>query len=601
MTIGQYSHAELPRLSTSRVLCRRDSLSSSKTRDSGYNSDLEALSPLDLPGFGQDRFCETNPPIPHVVINYLSSTIKRSINVEGSKQMHSASITSNPASLCTTICQRRPAFLSNLFESESMQACLPQPESDGNVTVHDQGIEKWVRENLPSRDRPKERVSSIASLSSTSSCEIYTSTDISDDEQEHSSIPMQLFRPRATAKIIHLILRKVEAKLCQAAYRHCTNRTTSVQRVAPGLVSQQSSHKASQSSEHKRKYHPEGSLPPDDDDDDDQPHKRRGISARIMSNCSEMGVKFACPFYKHAPDQYRNRRTCPGPGWPTVHRMKEHLYRSHAQPIFCPICYSTFKSDKEQLNHVRLQQCQRSAPQQMDGIDRETVWTLRKRTTAFRLEEDKWRDVYHVLFPDVVDGDIPSPFYDCDSPSESSRRFRRNLLRRVQAELFAEAEQMPGPVEQRLLQRVAQIIRNCEEDLLRVDTFAADVQIPERRGSIGSTLSMLSTTSSSGHATPAHTQPVHCPPPLFTHQLPTLGYRPNPDNFTVNQPTDVSCSPAEQCTQPPVVFTPVTWDDSTYDTFGLGIDWDDIFTPGLEALHTGTMEPFAGIPTPVYT
>jgi hypothetical protein len=38
----------LPKLSTSQEISRRDSLSSARTRDSGYNSDLElAFSPLD--------------------------------------------------------------------------------------------------------------------------------------------------------------------------------------------------------------------------------------------------------------------------------------------------------------------------------------------------------------------------------------------------------------------------------------------------------------------------------------------------------------------------------------------------------------------------
>ena len=32
--------------------------------------------------------------------------------------------------------------------------------------------------------------------------------------------------------------------------------------------------------------------------------------------------RFACPFYKRYPLKYRNSRTCAGPGWPEVHRVK---------------------------------------------------------------------------------------------------------------------------------------------------------------------------------------------------------------------------------------------------------------------------------------
>jgi hypothetical protein len=49
------AHGGLPKLSTSKELCRRDSLSSARTRDSGYNSDLDSLSPLEVFGLDQGR------------------------------------------------------------------------------------------------------------------------------------------------------------------------------------------------------------------------------------------------------------------------------------------------------------------------------------------------------------------------------------------------------------------------------------------------------------------------------------------------------------------------------------------------------------------
>lgn len=42
------SHTRLPKLSMSKHVQRRDSLSSSRTRDSGYNSDPDPLSPLEI-------------------------------------------------------------------------------------------------------------------------------------------------------------------------------------------------------------------------------------------------------------------------------------------------------------------------------------------------------------------------------------------------------------------------------------------------------------------------------------------------------------------------------------------------------------------------
>jgi hypothetical protein len=88
---------------------------------------------------------------------------------------------------------------------------------------------------------------------------------------------------------------------------------------------------------------------------------------------------------------------------------REHLYRSHAQPIFCPRCYAVFDTNGDFATHLRFNLCQICEPQPIGGIDRETEKNLRKRSPTLRLEEDKWRDTYHILFPDVSDADIPSP------------------------------------------------------------------------------------------------------------------------------------------------------------------------------------------------
>lgn len=275
---------------------------------------------------------------------------------------------------------------------------------------------------------------------------MYTNTDASEDDQEPDNAPMLNVGSLSTRKLVEFILRKVDLSLRQEAYKQCTNQSTSAHRNAANVAPRPSHDTPWQNAGTKRKSRTEGSPPPDEDEDGQ--HKRRRESAVTMSDESDTIARFACPFYKHDPDRYRNRRTCPGPGWPTVHRMKEHLYRSHAQPIFCPICYATFKSDKEQSYHVRLQQCQRSAPQHIDGIDRETVWTLRKRTTALRLEEDKWRDVYHVLFPEVLLPDIPSPCTLCHHHHRHAQR-RSGCVEKI-----ANQSQHPGSLRLRFPQRI---------------------------------------------------------------------------------------------------------------------------------------------------
>ncbi|CAO2648652.1 Nn.00g079190.m01.CDS01 [Neocucurbitaria sp. VM-36] len=411
---------------------------------------------------------------------------------------------------------------------------------------------------------------------------MYTNTDTSDDERgpEHGSLrPCQ---PRSTFKVIELIMRKIEIQLRDVAYRECTGNSTSNTRSGTSSVSQQGNRKPSQSSGQKRKTRLEGSPPPDDDDDYG-PNKRRRGSAATTADSSESGARFACPFYKHDPD-----------------RMKEHLYRSHAQPIFCPICYETFKSDKDQLNHVRLQQCQRSAPQQIEGIDRETIYTLRKRTTALRLEEDKWRDVYHVLFPHVPAADIPSPFYDCDSPSESSRRFRRELLRRVQEELFITAGQMPGPVEQQLLQQVAHIIRRCEDDLLNPPEPTVENAIPPDRRSSDTSAASTGSTGIDSHRNLIPTpRPAPFPAAGPSSSVPLVPFN------RLELETDRYQSPAADVRtrytpEPIVEFTPVIWDEQTYRAFD-SIEWELTFPPAQQIQPTNTNGPWTAFSAPMWT
>jgi hypothetical protein len=331
-------------------------------------------------------------------------TLRRLENVSTSQRQ---SITSNPATASIHIKEGKPESRSGISRGLHLES---------GPSVQDNDIEKWIKDNLPSRNGPKERVSSIVSLSSATSGEMYTDTDISDDELGAGIDARSYALSRSTTKTIDIVMRKIEINLRYAAHVQCNggNSSTATNNSAPR--SQENNRKASHSSG-KRKSRSEDNLPSNDDQDDGSSKRRRGSLATVES--SETGARFACPFYKHEPHRFRNRRTCPGPGWPTVHRMKEHLYRAHAQSIYCPRCYAMFDADVDLSNHLRSAQCQVSAPQPIEGIDRETLKALRKRSPALRLEEDKWRDVYHLLFPDVALEDIPSPceyIYVCSVP-----------------------------------------------------------------------------------------------------------------------------------------------------------------------------------------
>lgn len=184
--------------------------------------------------------------------------------------------------------------------------------------------------------------------------------------------------------------------------------------------------------------------------------------------------------------------------------------------------------------------------------------------------------------------------YDCDSPSEASRRFRRDLLRRVQEELYAEAERMPSPVEQQLLQRVAQIVRRCEHELLNQarPTYTADFNT-DRRASASSSI------GSSYQATPASA--LSPTATTTTTQRPSTPVAPVQVSHNQTHATMALQGTMQYIPEPTVDFSQVVWDDQSYNQFSLGIDWDDVFSSAPELQYRDSGEPTAAFSRPMWT
>ncbi|KAK0645386.1 hypothetical protein B0T16DRAFT_330535 [Cercophora newfieldiana] len=140
------------------------------------------------------------------------------------------------------------------------------------------------------------------------------------------------------------------------------------------------------------------------------------------------GKKFACPYFKRNRVKYSKWTSCPGPGWDEVHRVKTHLYRRHALPIQCPRCWGVFKSDELLRSHLQQNPpCVSSDNRTLvEGFtkDQEKRLRSRKKAQADTTDDDKWREIYTILFPDDDEQSIPSPYYepaDYDEPSPPRR------------------------------------------------------------------------------------------------------------------------------------------------------------------------------------
>ncbi|KAH7635958.1 hypothetical protein B0T09DRAFT_252886 [Sordaria sp. MPI-SDFR-AT-0083] len=122
------------------------------------------------------------------------------------------------------------------------------------------------------------------------------------------------------------------------------------------------------------------------------------------------GRKFACPFCQHNPAKYRTVKTCCGPGWDSVHRVKEHIYRRHSLKNTCPRCYEQFKTDDDLKSHQRAETpCRLRKDNVPEVITDEQDKKLHARAKPGLSEEDKWNDMYRIIFPGPVGSKIPSP------------------------------------------------------------------------------------------------------------------------------------------------------------------------------------------------
>ncbi|KAK2058448.1 hypothetical protein LY76DRAFT_514209 [Colletotrichum caudatum] len=188
------------------------------------------------------------------------------------------------------------------------------------------------------------------------------------------------------------------------------------------------------------------------------------------------GAKLACPFFKHNPRKYKNQRPCCGPGWDRVHRIKEHIYRKHSLPKFsCPRCSQSFETQADLQVHARsADACGVREPEFLDGItqDQEKRLRSRKKTSAKELTEaEKWAQAYRILFPDVREREIPSPYYNTEDADTSLGGYedylRRELPPLVRRQLENEIEHELSFVEQGMKQKVIEIARNLQLTLFK--------------------------------------------------------------------------------------------------------------------------------------
>ncbi|KAK0642083.1 hypothetical protein B0T16DRAFT_224830 [Cercophora newfieldiana] len=174
--------------------------------------------------------------------------------------------------------------------------------------------------------------------------------------------------------------------------------------------------------------------------DDGGRRKRKDTTTRAQLEAHLR--KLACPFHKRYPSNAKLSKSCHGPGWGSVHRVKEHIYRRHGPLSRCTRCLDTFASEEKLTEHMRAEaRCEnRMAPpdEETINISKSQGLELRKRKKEVS-EEERWFNTFHILFPDVPPDQFPSPYHesslqvpsDPDMLSDFRTFLRRALPERI--------------------------------------------------------------------------------------------------------------------------------------------------------------------------
>ncbi|KAI6378378.1 hypothetical protein MCOR25_002246 [Pyricularia grisea] len=153
---------------------------------------------------------------------------------------------------------------------------------------------------------------------------------------------------------------------------------------------------------------------------DDPSHSAKRIKLEKQSP----GERIACPYFKRFPESFGSRRTCLGPGFDGMNRLKEHLHRKHLKKFACDRCGKNLGNNKRLDDHMRaLEPCFAVVVQPDQGFMSHPQWNeIQANTRKHGVEvEDKWRQIYLVLFPDANPSAIPGPFFDGFAASQDRK------------------------------------------------------------------------------------------------------------------------------------------------------------------------------------
>ncbi|CCT69142.1 uncharacterized protein FFB20_11743 [Fusarium fujikuroi] len=207
-----------------------------------------------------------------------------------------------------------------------------------------------------------------------------------------------------------------------------------------------------------------------DNGDDGDDNEKRPKSRRVRN--TSVVPRLACPYFKRNPHKYGQPswKACAHPGFESIHRMKEHLYRNHSPPKYqCRRCSSDLKTAGALGTHSKqIPACDPcTSTQDQDILDDDTLERLRskKGMGQKKSESEKWTEVYKIVFPNDR---VPSPYFEDTEQDKNTRGFNlcQGFGRYLEAELPPQMEKdlttvewpLPEPIQQDIVQRAKRLV-----------------------------------------------------------------------------------------------------------------------------------------------
>ncbi|KAK3997883.1 hypothetical protein QBC44DRAFT_228949 [Cladorrhinum sp. PSN332] len=343
---------------------------------------------------------------------------------------------------------------------------------------------------------------------------------------------------------------------------------------------------------------PSRSFGDDEEDDDDDGDGYRPPSSLSKGSPGSL-KKFACPFRKHDPHKYNihDHEVCTIRSWSAISRLKEHLYRRHYK-THCQRCKQIFADARELADHeMMIQGCEvvdGNVPSDITSYQEKQLKS-RKNNARKKTDEEKWREIYELLFPNEP---VPSPYPEstgdlslASSEAQSSLEFQHFLLATMPQLFTQTAEEYFGRQEALPVDVIPNLIRNSLHKAFQAwESNGNDPEVLTREASvaIGSFPMEPATTPPYNQASAMYqTPPTSATMPM--EQAYEASYR----NFEhmgpseVGFPTQIRTQLDDQFTNDPFLSPVTSTDFQNLDSFAQyqGQGWDN---SGLGLVNNGT-------------